>query len=50
MIPFDILPDFFAGIGWIDDTAVLAFIMAAEQNDVNEYLAWKEHQVLIDAT
>lgn len=47
VLPFDVLPDFFAGIGWVDDAAVLAFIMAAEQNDVNEYLAWKENQVMV---
>ena len=49
VLPIDVLPDVFPVFGWIDDAAVLAFVMAAEQNDVNEYLAWKARQTIIDA-
>lgn len=47
--PFDVFADFLPFIGWVDDAAVLAFVMNAEQKDVTEYLARKENQVLIDA-
>ena len=47
ILPFDAIADIIPGIGWIDDAAVLAFVLAAEQNDVNEYLKWKEDQAKI---
>lgn len=47
ILPFDIIADILPGIGWIDDAAVLAFVLTAEQNDVNEYLKWKEEQLRI---
>lgn len=44
VLPFDVIADFFPAVGWVDDAAVLAFVMAAEQNDVKEYKAWKKKQ------
>ena len=54
VLPFDVIADFFPAVGWVDDAAVLAFVMAAEQNDVKEYKAWKKKQrfgdnVIIDS-
>ena len=45
--PFDAIPDI-PFIGWVDDAAVLSFIVAAEQNDVREYLGWKSQHSVID--
>ena len=42
VLPLDCLADFIPLIGWLDDAAVLGFVVLAEQNDVNEYLAWKK--------
>lgn len=48
VLPFDALADFIPILGWIDDAAVLGFIVATEQNDVNEYLKWKEAKSLVE--
>lgn len=48
VLPFDVLADFVPVFGWIDDAAVLSFIVATEQNDINEYLKWKETKFLND--
>ena len=42
VLPFDVLADFIPVLGWIDDATVLGFIVATEQEEVNEYLKWKE--------
>ena len=44
VLPIDVLADFVPVLGWLDDAAVLAFVVAAEQNDVKEYLNWKKNQ------
>ena len=48
VLPIDVLADFIPVLGWLDDAAILAFVVAAEQNDVKEYLTWKSQQNLID--
>jgi len=49
VLPFDFIADFLPVIGWVDDTAVLACIALAEQNDVKEYLEWKKSTESNDA-
>lgn len=44
VLPFDAIADFFPAIGWIDDAAVLAFVMKAEQSDMKKYQSWKKQQ------
>ncbi|MBR5572742.1 MAG: DUF1232 domain-containing protein [Oscillospiraceae bacterium] len=46
VLPIDILSDFIPVLGWLDDAAVLGFVMLTEQNDVSEYLDWKSTQQL----
>lgn len=48
VLPIDALADFIPFIGFLDDAAVLAFIVDTERNDVNEYLKWKESASLKD--
>lgn len=48
VLPIDVLADFIPLLGWLDDAAVLSFIVKTEQNDVNEYLRWKETTLLKD--
>lgn len=47
VLPFDVLADYIPVLGWLDDAAILAFVIAAEQNDIKEYLAWKACQTMV---
>ena len=44
VLPIDALADFIPVLGWLDDAAVLGFVIATEQKDINEYLEWKVSQ------
>ena len=44
VLPTDALADFIPVIGWLDDAAVLGFVIATEQKDINEYLEWKANE------
>lgn len=39
--PFDLVPDFIPGIGYVDDFAVLTFSIRFIQTDLHKYLDWK---------
>lgn len=39
--PFDLIPDFIPGIGYIDDFAVLTFGLRFIETDLHSYLDWK---------
>lgn len=39
--PFDIVPDFIPGIGWLDDIVVLHFVLKAVAGDLKKYVEYK---------
>ena len=43
-LPFDVIPDFIPGIGFIDDAAMIALCLRMAKFDIDKYKAWKESQ------
>ena len=42
LAPIDLIPDFFAGIGFADDAAVVAACVKLIYDDLEEYKKWRE--------
>ena len=42
--PFDIVPDFIPGFGYVDDVTVIAAVMKTIRGDVDEFRAWEDEQ------
>ena len=42
VFPLDLLPDFIVGLGFIDDVAVLGFVIGQINKDLEDYKEWKE--------
>ena len=40
----DVIPDFFAVIGYADDAAVLGWVITSISKDIDKYKEWKEQQ------
>jgi len=39
--PFDLVPDFIPGIGWVDDIAVAMLVLKGIERDLKRYCTWK---------
>ncbi len=42
VFPLDLLPDFIVGLGFVDDVAVLGFVIGQINKDLEDYRVWKE--------
>lgn len=40
--PFDLVPDFIPGLGYIDDLTVLSFAVRFIETDLHNYLDWRD--------
>ena len=40
--PFDVIPDFIPGLGYVDDAAVLAWVMNSVRKDVQHFRDWEQ--------
>ncbi|WP_096154935.1 MULTISPECIES: YkvA family protein [Bacillus] len=40
-MPFDIIPDFLIGIGFLDDIIIISFIFYLLRNEIKRYRSWK---------
>jgi uncharacterized membrane protein YkvA (DUF1232 family) len=40
LMPFDVVPDFIVGVGFIDDAAVLAWVVSTVKTVLDEFMRW----------
>ncbi len=46
--PFDIIPDFIVGTGFLDDAVVVAYVLKAIRDDLGRYEEWEAVNALAD--
>jgi uncharacterized membrane protein YkvA (DUF1232 family) len=44
VMPVDLIPDFIAGLGFVDDAALLARTMKSVKSDIDDFKTWEERQ------
>jgi uncharacterized membrane protein YkvA (DUF1232 family) len=44
--PIDLIPDFIPVAGYLDDAAVIGFVIASAANDLHNFREWEAHQQL----
>lgn len=44
VMPIDLIPDFIVGIGYLDDAAVVSYVLKAIHADLERFANWEEKQ------
>ncbi|MEM9444243.1 MAG: YkvA family protein [Verrucomicrobiota bacterium] len=44
--PMDMIPDWIPALGFLDDAAVLGFLIKMLRNDLNRFMKWEETQIV----
>jgi len=39
--PFDVIPDFLPGVGYVDDAAIIFFVINSIRRDLDKFLEWE---------
>ncbi len=48
--PFDVVPDFLPGAGFLDDATVIGFVIRSIKHDIEQFLDWERAQVVATKT
>lgn len=48
VMPFDVIPDFIAAWGFLDDAAVIGYVLAALRDEVARFVLWEQHRRMPD--
>ena len=43
--PFDLLPDFIYGIGFVDDVAIISAVVRSLASDLKSFRAWEKEKI-----
>ena len=44
LMPIDVIPDFLVGVGYVDDAAVIAWLMNAVSSEIEKFRQWETFQ------
>lgn len=45
VIPLDVVPDFIAMFGFLDDVAIISFVLRQVRNELDEFLDWEKQLI-----
>lgn len=44
LTPVDLIPDFVLGGGYLDDAAVVGFVVSSIREDIDQFMAWEQSE------
>ncbi len=48
LMPFDVVPDFILGFGFLDDAAVIGYVIAAVRGEIDAYRKFTEEKQIVE--